>query len=60
VEGDLHVEVPHPTDGGDDVGQVAAPLGLGERLVVAHDDARQGLVARANGLLQHTSPMLVL
>jgi hypothetical protein len=40
-------------------GQAAAPLGPGEGLVVAHDDACQRLT-RTDGLLQRTPALLVL
>lgn len=60
MEGDLHVEVSDAVDGGEDAREAAAPLGPGEGLVVARDDGGDGVLPRADGLLERGPPVGVL
>ncbi|PON43926.1 hypothetical protein PanWU01x14_270530, partial [Parasponia andersonii] len=60
VEGDLHVEVPHPPEHGDGARQAAAPLGPGGAVVEAEEDEGDVLAPAAHGLLQGVPPGRVL
>jgi len=51
VEGNLHVEVAHAAEHGDDAGEASAPLGPGIAVVEAEEDKRNVGGAAAESLL---------
>lgn len=60
MEDELHVEVNHPPHGGNNAGELVAPLGLGEGLGVPDDDLGKILLRLANGFPEGAPALVVL
>lgn len=60
MEGNLHVEIAHPTEGGDEAGEAAPPLRPGGQVVVLHKGEDDLRTSAEDGFLERVPPCGVL